>query len=183
MSHWLCLHSDYDATIHCWWHNKCITGGNNCDVRMWKMISNSLHIDFIHGHYHGWSYKKVINSTPMLNYTLEFTIHPKEICTQFTLSWVLWCLGTLLVLISPESAISKTKFAASYTLLNVKSRTNNFRPHSNKYLNSLVSTGSDSAWCHQAAGYHLLYVILTQTYDTIWHVTRPQLMYMIWPYN
>ena len=33
-----------------------------CDVSMWKVISNLLDINFIHGDIQGWSFKKNINN-------------------------------------------------------------------------------------------------------------------------
>ena len=48
VSHSLSLRSANDVTIDCWWrHNDQIT---------WKVISNSLDIDFIHGDIHGRSF-------------------------------------------------------------------------------------------------------------------------------
>ena len=35
--------------IYCWWCHKAITWPDNCDASTWKVISDSLDIDFIHG--------------------------------------------------------------------------------------------------------------------------------------
>ena len=43
---------------HCWWRHKCIIQYNNCDACMWKLISNSLDIDYIHGHLCEKKFKK-----------------------------------------------------------------------------------------------------------------------------
>ena len=41
-------HSADDVTVDYWRRH------NNCDACTWKVISNSLDIDFIHGNIHGW---------------------------------------------------------------------------------------------------------------------------------
>ena len=53
------LHSANDLSISCWWCHKCITQFNNCGMRTWKSIYNSLDINFIHGHIHICLCKKV----------------------------------------------------------------------------------------------------------------------------
>ena len=57
-SHSLGLRAANDATIDCWWCQKCIIWCSRCDVCMQKAISNSLGIDFIQGHIYGRSCKK-----------------------------------------------------------------------------------------------------------------------------
>ena len=55
----LCLCSADDITIYCWWRHSAITRPDNCDANTWKSKSNSLDIDFIHGHIHDQSYKNL----------------------------------------------------------------------------------------------------------------------------
>ena len=57
----------------CWWrHNRVLMMSqwpDNCDTITWKVISNSLDIDFIHGDIHGRSFKNIGLKT--LLYSLE----------------------------------------------------------------------------------------------------------------
>ena len=59
------LNSADDATIHCWWCHSAITRPDNCDVgaRTSKAISNTLDIDFAHGHIHNRSCKETVCCT------------------------------------------------------------------------------------------------------------------------
>ena len=49
MPHMVCLHSGDDITIDWWWCHDWLC---NCDACTWKVISNSLDINFIHGDIH-----------------------------------------------------------------------------------------------------------------------------------
>ena len=52
------LHFADDITVDSWWCHQCIMWYNNFDVYTWKMISDLLDMDFIHGHIHGQLCKK-----------------------------------------------------------------------------------------------------------------------------
>ena len=55
MSHLFGLGSADDVTIDYWWRSQW---PDNCDMNVWKVITNLLHIDFIHSNIHSQSCKK-----------------------------------------------------------------------------------------------------------------------------
>ena len=58
MTHQTCVH--LDQPTFCWWHHNQLLMTDNYDMSMWKVIFDSLDIDFIYRDIHNQSCKKMI---------------------------------------------------------------------------------------------------------------------------
>ena len=65
-------HSVYILLIMSQLITQCFSQTNTCEVYMWKVISNSLDIDFIHRRIHAWACKNTYQTTTITRHEMFY---------------------------------------------------------------------------------------------------------------